>query len=326
MRKLRLVVPLALAMSLSVVPPTAAQPAPEAEVVEIAAELGPGFATAVSRQGVIVGATPFPFTPWIWRNGTRTDLPTLGGAAVPQAINTRGDVVGWAEDGADGPWVGVRWSRANIEVIEGFTVARDINDRGEIVGNGPEGALHHWRGTTTVLPDGQSATANAINQRGLIVGALDSQAVAWRDGVLEYLPVADPFPTERDNVAFDVSDRGHIVGNRWDMVDRDGFRLSPDGTYEELATWLGGFVVTVTGVDRFGRAIGTEGEETTSFAVAWLPGADRPVQLASYWDEDVWLEWWPSGANDINDRGTVVGWVADPETGRTTAVMWQLPR
>lgn len=327
MRQLRLVVlALVLAMPVTAVPPAAAQPSQSPEVIEIAVDLGPGVATAVNVRGVVVGNADFK--PWVWRNGTRSYLPTLGGSASALAINVAGDVVGWAEDGDGGTRVGVRWTRGNIEVLEGFSIARDVNDRGEIVGNGPAGALHHWNGTTTVLPHGgQAASANAINQQGLIVGQVDQNAVAWRDGTLEQLPVTGGWPESGTTSARDVSDRGHIVGNRSGAYPYSAFRLSPDGTYEELAPGrLGGYLVAISAVDQFGRAVGQEVEESTSFALAWLPGEDRPLQLGSYRDDDAWMGWWPSAASDISDRGVVVGSMRNWWTGEFTAVMWQLPR
>jgi len=154
------------------------------------------------------------------------------------------------------------------------------------------------------------------------VGEVDDKAAAWRDGVLEYLPVRSG---GFESAALGVSDPGHIVGYHLVPYPYSGFRLSPDGTYEELAPGIGGYLLVLNGVDRFGRAVGTELEETTSFAVAWLPGQDGPVQLASYEDEQAWLGVWPSSASDINDEGVVVGAISDPETRNSTAVMWQLP-
>jgi uncharacterized membrane protein len=328
MQELRLVVlPLVLAMSLTAVPTAAAQPSESYEVIEIAAELGPGIATAVNQQGVVVGNTDFS-VPWVWRNGTRSNLPTLGGAAAALAINTRGDVVGWAENGADGPWVGVRWSRNRIEVLEGFSAALGINDRGEIVGNGPAGPLHQRNGKTNVLPhDGQSASALAINQHGLIVGAVDNKAVAWRNGVLEYLPVTQGWPEYETSVAINVSDRGHIVGNLHGTYPYSGFRLDPNFDYDILTPgWFSGYLVGISAVDRFGRAAGYDLEESSTTAFIWLPGAEQPIRLGSYRDPEAWLGWWSSWASGMNNRGIVVGSIQDWWTGEYTAVMWRVPR
>jgi hypothetical protein len=334
MRRLATTIIGLLAVSIAVMPAAAAQPAPSPDVIEIDAEIGPGVAVAVNRQRVVAGHTDGK--PWVWRRGTRTYLPTLGGWGYPHAINDRGDVVGTASIGTDGPSVGIRWTRGRSrpQELAAFDVAFDINDRGEIVGHGSGGALHYWKGRTTKLAE--AALAYAIDRHGRIVGEWN-YAVVWHEGSVEFpLEPFGPWGSE----ALDVSSRGHLVGNLWG--DRSsGFRLSPDGTYEELVPgWLEGSSVRIRAVDRFGRAVGheyTPGPQSdedmysrgTTTALVWLPGSDRPIRLGSHPDDEARLGRSPSSAFDINDRGVVVGCVGCSHHlggAGATAVIWEVPR
>jgi len=65
-------------------------------------DLGPGIPVAINERGQVTGFTLAPTGighAFLWRNGTTTDLGTLGGGwSIPTAISSRGQVVGYSLD------------------------------------------------------------------------------------------------------------------------------------------------------------------------------------------------------------------------------------
>ena len=65
-------------------------------------DLGQGIPVAINERGQVTGVTLAPTGighAFLWKNGTRTDLGTLGGAwSIPTAISNRGQVVGYSLD------------------------------------------------------------------------------------------------------------------------------------------------------------------------------------------------------------------------------------
>jgi hypothetical protein len=180
------------------------------------------------------------------------DIP--GVVAFPYDINNRGQIVGVSVDanaapGPDGlPPAGAQhaflWERGRVTIIDPpDTVyapnAYSINDRGQAVGVrvGPDGHqigfLRQPDGTYVDLdpPGASDNKALGINDRGEVVGAyLDDGAEPgpdglydpgtvhgyhWQDGRYTRLDV----PGARASVAFDIDNRGRIVG---DFKDADG--------------------------------------------------------------------------------------------------------
>jgi hypothetical protein len=198
------------------------------------------------------------------------DIPGL--VAFPYDINNRGQIVGVYVDpnavpGPDGlPPPGAQhaflWERGRVTIIDPpDTVyapnAYSINDRGQVVGvrigaDGHQiGFLRQNDGTYVDLdPPGASENkALGINDRGEVVGAyLDDGAepgpdglydpgtvhgYRWQDGRYTRLDV----PGARASVAFDIDNRGRIVGDFKDadgqirgfIHDDTGSRSGPDG-------------------------------------------------------------------------------------------------
>ncbi|MCI0539255.1 MAG: hypothetical protein L0Z50_28955 [Verrucomicrobiales bacterium] len=129
-----------------------------------------------------------PVAGFIWQNGTMVDLGNLGGTWVlPQRINQRGQVVGFATLRGDGSFHPFLWN-------EGV-----MKDLGTFGGN-----------------DGQ---ANAINDAGEVVGgaAVTSggfHAFLWKDGVKKDLGSLRQF-----SQALDINSRSEIVGTTGDGTD-----------------------------------------------------------------------------------------------------------
>lgn len=146
-----------------------------------------GAATAINDSGLIVGysylspgGTRHAFA---YRNGSMTDLGSLGGYSGALAINSSGVSVGFASDTPGGFGRAVVWANNSIlDISNGFeSEARGINDVGQVVGQatGPTGTHEGflWSNGTTenlgTLPTGRNSEAYSINNRGDVVGSAD---------------------------------------------------------------------------------------------------------------------------------------------------------
>ena len=153
------------------------------------------------------------------------------------AINNRGQVVGNSR-AADGRGHAVLWDHGAMFDLDalpggsssgpGGSDALDINRRGEVVGlsarvgeSGDVNAALWQDGTMTALgtlPDGVSSVANAINNRGQIVGVRHIpsdgppffRAMLWQGNDVIDLGM---LRGDVQSQAFDINNRGDIVGS-----------------------------------------------------------------------------------------------------------------
>jgi probable HAF family extracellular repeat protein len=179
--------------------------------------------------------------PFIWQNGVKRALPTLGGNnGLATAINDRGQIAGKAQttvtDSGCPPYQiapPVLWEKGRVQQLP--TVARDpdgwaegINDRGQIVGGtGTCSQNNHavlWEnGSVVELPNlGNTSLGNeafAINNRGEIAGTVSSSdgttfyAALWHNGILKNLGT---FPGDLAAIATGINDKGQVVGSTLD--------------------------------------------------------------------------------------------------------------
>jgi probable HAF family extracellular repeat protein len=181
--------------------------------------------------------------PFLWQLGRMSALPTLGGNnGQASAINIRGQIVGFAENGAadsscaagatnNHVQLPVLWENGKPQALP--TVDRDpdgdafwINDQGQAVGDTGTcgGAILHavsWKnGTAVALQDyGTGAIAQGINNLGVIVGTVGSAdnttqfAAIWLNGALNNLGT---LPGDAAAIASGINDRGQVVGSTWD--------------------------------------------------------------------------------------------------------------
>ncbi len=155
----------------------------------------------------------------LWRNGRVIELGADADAgSVANDINNKSEIVG-SNFGQGGFY----WKDGQLQRVFPScdrSEANDINERGQIVGICGAGG----DGTSAVLqePDGQMirledlpggldwSTAWAINEHGEIVGDSSGaeftflEAVSWQGGTVE--------PLGSEGSAFDINDRGQIVG------------------------------------------------------------------------------------------------------------------
>jgi len=168
--------------------------------------------------------------PFVWQNGVKTDLGTLGGnSGIAHAINGVGQVVGVSNLGLNSGARATLWDNGQIVNLtpglaasEG-SAATGINDAGEIVGNVNYSTPFIWRdGTITPLGDlggGGGGYAADINNAGQVVGSSYTAHVTplgnmqhpflWENGVMRDLGL---LAGDDDAGAAAINNLGQIVG------------------------------------------------------------------------------------------------------------------
>ena len=194
-------------------------------------------------EDVCTFGTHLTCRPFIWQFFHMRALPTLGGNnGQASAINNRGKIVGFAEDGTvdfSCP-AGTTNNRAQLPVLwenskakaKALPTGNDpsgnalwINDRGQIVGfTGACAATNHavvWdHDKVSTLADNQTgAEAFGNNNLGQIVGfvgAPDSgipNATLWQNDMLINLGL---LPGDAGGIASGINDKGQVVGSNFD--------------------------------------------------------------------------------------------------------------
>src|SRR3984885_11336523 len=193
-------------------------------------------------EDVCTFGTHLTCRPFLWQPFHMSALPTLGGNNGPaSAINTRGQIVGFAENGAvdSSCPAGTTNNRIQLPVLweNGKALALPtgsdpdgdafwINDRGQAVGDTGTcgGATIHavsWENeTVTLLPDfGTGAIAYGNNNGRQIVGAVGSAddttqfGALWQNDVLTNLGT---LPGDFAAIATGINSKGQLVGSTWD--------------------------------------------------------------------------------------------------------------
>jgi probable HAF family extracellular repeat protein len=236
-----------------------------------------------------------------------TDLGTLPGLPGSAAfgVNNNGDVVGTS--GARP----VLWRNGRIIDLlgsaGGYGVALDINERGDVVGYLFRGTYSAflWRDGRMVelpgLPGDRTVTAEAINDRGQIVGSsslVAPRSVLWQpDGTVVDLTATG---------LLQVRDLVNNLNNGGQLVGRAALGSLP-------ALWSHGQTTVLSGTSGSATAINDRGEVAGYFDVGgesfvWRDGNLTVIPL---------LPDLPPGsvmrAQAINNRGEVVGWFSGGE-------------
>lgn len=237
-----------------------------------------------------------------------------------------------------GPTGGYALTRLN-ENPDFQNTATDISASGLVVGSEP--GVYYPNGRRTLLPTlgGQDATANAVNNRGQIVGSstVDTDSSARRAFVFDAGRIdALPSPTGRDgdnSEAFDINDGGQIVGAANVASEANGFRFN-------AILWQQGRVVILGSLPgrswSIARAINNAGQvvgESFQPVGGMGGGGSAPLPMGLPSHAFVWrngrmtdLGTLPGGHSSaawaVNDRGWIVG-AADTADGTQHAVLWR---
>ena len=227
------------------------------------------------------------------------------------AINSSGVVVGWAHRDGEPPQA-VLWRGGDLVELQalggGSSAAQDINERGEVVGwsETSDGAVRAvvWRNGVPegIGPAGSAyGTAEGINNRGQIVGSIENESgernafLVWR-GRLEDL---GRLPGSGFSVAEDINNRGDVVG--WSASGccvTQRATLWRGGEVRDLGTLQ--FESAAFAINERGTIVGGSIVDFFSHVVSWEHGEIRDLGL-------------DGSANDINNRGQIVGSANLPE-------------
>jgi len=230
--------------------------------------------------------------PFLWREGHMSALPTLGGNnGQASAINNRGEVVGFAEDGAldstcpagttnNRIALSALWENGKAQVlplvsndVDGF--AFGINDRGQAVGySGNCTTATHavmWKDKTAfVLQDLGGTGSNfayVINNRGQIAGQIGTadgttfHAGAWLNGADGAVTDLGVLPGDFAAFATGINNRGQVVGNNFDSSFNwsHGF-IWQDGVMTDLNTLIPAdsnlFIISASNINDSGQISG----------------------------------------------------------------------
>ena len=230
----------------------------------------PGFAQTSDPSPLDVSC-PFPgpvliCLPFIWKDGAKTLLPTLGGInGAATAINNRGEVMGGANNATlDSTcpfkfqqFKPVIWKKGEIEELP--TVSGDpdgqafaINDKDQVVGMstdclGQVARALFWEKDGRVTDIGNLGGANgfnaafAINNRGQIVGRSDlpgdniAHGFLWQDGVMIDLGTLPGYLSSDVDA---INDRGQIAGQSCDINFNCSVVLVENGVMTDLNTLI----------------------------------------------------------------------------------------
>ena len=204
---------------------------------------------------------------FVWQNGIMTPLDTLGGSnSQAAAINSRGQVAGYAENGIPDPscpapqvsqFRPVIWSAGHIQALplspgDSEGAAFWINNKGEIVGASGSCAPYDPRYALPLQPrhallwrqgerpinlgslGGKLENAGfAINDQDQIVGASDlagdmyQHAFLWQKGVMTDLGT---LPGDVVSAAVAINNKGQVTG----------VSVDPSGQYLRAFLWQNG--------------------------------------------------------------------------------------
>lgn len=213
--------------------------------------------------------------------------------------------------------------------------------------------------TPLPTPQGQSSTAQAVNNLGAVAGQRGAQAVYWKDGTATDLGT---LPGDTSSVAYGVNDRSTVVGASIGTAlgepSFQAFRWTPSDGISAMGS-LGGHRSEARDVNVLGVAVGyaaTRAGALHAFRsdpsspmvdlgtldgfrnseALGINGADEVVGVASNNTGDRRAFLWASGemtalpllaggndgvAYDVNDAGQVVG-VSNTSDGSYHAFLW----
>jgi len=252
-------------------------------------DLGAGIAADINERSQVVGGGAF-----IWKDGKKTQLGTLGGPSSSAArINDQGQVIGGSLTRKPARGHAFIWQDGKMTDLGTLggrrSGARALNNRGQVVGSstttsGREHAFLWQKGKMRDLGTlgGPNSIALALNEHGQVVGSSDTasghqHAFLWQKGKMRDLgTLGGAYAAGSGAVA--INERGRVVGSSY----------SATISYGQLGAGVRAFVWQNGKM----RDLGTLGRNPpTSIAVA------------------------------INDRGEIVG--NSPATGDWRPFLWR---
>jgi probable HAF family extracellular repeat protein len=240
--------------------------------------------------------------PFLWHNGVMSALPTVGGNnGQASAINNKGQVVGYAENG----------------VVDSTCPPGIINNRVDLPVLWDKGKAQALP-TVDHDPDG---VAFGINNQGQAVGYSGTctaaiHGVMWENGsATELQDLGEP-----GAIAFEINSHGQIVG---EAVNSDGTTLAAlwqNNTVTALGGLLPGDISSfATSINNRGQVVGSsfnsnEGS-SWSHGLLWQNGVMTDLNTVFPASSHLYV----ISASNINDSGQIAGmamYMAGPHAGK----------
>jgi probable HAF family extracellular repeat protein len=280
-------------------------------------------AFGLDNAGDVVGSSAVPgafgccLHPFLWRNGTMTDISPPGtreGQAV--AVNASGTVA-LQMDGAQ-----IFLSRDGSATRLPFAgVVRDIDNAGAVVGGAQVGFFTHaFIYRDGVLQDlgtfgGTHSEAFAVNNGGVVVGSArmpdnaHDYAFVFKDGAMRNVDTVRGFGSH----AFDVNDGGTVVGAFTDDSLRTfAFVWDEAGGFRKLLDMEATIALSINNRGDVVGTIGTAGSFLLSDGVLMRLETLPAVRAAGF------TQVMPQ---EINERGWIAGWASGPAGTRAILLM-----
>jgi probable HAF family extracellular repeat protein len=309
------------------------------QVIDLGALGGPGINSTVawpvkSNNGVVVGisdteedqqpADNFSCYPFFatgsptgkvckgfrWANGAMTALPPFPGGfnSYATAVNNRGEIVGWAENG-------VADATCN-------TAVQTLQFRAVIWA--PDGTMKEL----PPLPGDSTSAATAINDLGQVVGISGACGIAvggvsaahsvlWQNGVPTEIPNLGGHTW---NTPTAINNQGTVVGfslpaGQEGTRNFEAFLWTQAGGLQQLGKLPGDIRAEALGVNEKNQVVGlSRGGPFLFRAFIWQNGVMSDLNTMTVAGSQFLLF-----ANDINDSGEITGESFDPNTGGAPA-------
>jgi uncharacterized membrane protein len=271
-------------------------------------------AAAISDAGLVVGhfATNSPlgaYEAFRFSNGALTSLaPSNAWSSEATAVSPSGIVVGQFS-ASPGHVDFLMWDEIHgrIEVGESpFFYPRAINDSGQMVGSAHGNAylLDPATGIHEIgVGMGSGNSAHGINQFGHVVGVIGtpgiySHAFIYRNQTIALLDSATD-----TSIAYDVNSHDTVVGS----LNGRAFVWTQIGDMKDIGT-LGGNFSLATAINDDGVVVGY----SEAIPESWVGAAFVYDQQSGMRRLDSMIDpssgWQLLYANDINNKGQIVGW------------------
>jgi len=249
---------------------------------------------------------------FVWEDHRMRALPTLGGThGFATSVNSRGQVVGWAETPVHDPTCSApqvlqfravvwetKWGRIRTKELPPFrgdstSAATAINERGQVVGISGE--------CDDAVGD-RSATHAVLWEKGRVTEIGDLGGEFW-------------------HTPMDINDRGDVVGfgNPRDVVGGalrpHAFLWTRHGGIQDLGLLPGDSTSQAFAINSRGQVVGRScaGVLARCRGVIWRDGVITDLNdLAGPGYPDVYLI---TAARDINDAGTITGNLVERSSG-----------
>ena len=310
-------------------------------------DLGTGTAAAINNAGQVAGVYDpqlpgFLSAAVLWNGAVKTVLPNpVPGpdgfeTSAAHGINDAGHVVGEDGEGRHEIFLPILWIDG-IAMRLGeppggvyYASVRAINDLDQMAGfdryiQGQRGATKAtlWDRTVATdlgtLPGGNESRAYGINNAGLVAGWSDTFGGAVHATVWNGSRAVDlgTLPGGYESQAFALNDAGLVVGEASNHAT-----VWSGGTATELGSLPGWNESSVAlGINDAGLIVGAASNHFGSqHAVLWH--GTTAIDLNTFLDADRVKEgWYLASANDINERGWIVGNAQNDRTRETHAFL-----